>query len=274
MPLLSGPLIDCISSSLLVNPENGLPIILDVLGNPRVDNNGRRNIGAIQTLLAPFLSASSNRTGGTILLNWVPPLAPANLTGYHICYCPTSSPCSLDCSQSSGNACPYKVDVNDSMAVSVSISGLQNGQDYSFCVSGTNAQGPGPSSNVVTSTPYGQVTAPQVTLTTETIACNSLSVAWTEPNLGGFSLLEYAVIYFPTQKIEWRTTIETTWQNATIPGPLLANTEYTVCVVAVAINPTNGDLQYGNPGCLNATTACTVRPSVAGLRIKRKSLFT
>jgi hypothetical protein len=262
-PLLDGPLIDCIANAdtvnQLINPQDSSIITVDVFGNPRVDNNGRRNIGAIQNMLAPFLSVQNNGTdSGTILLSWVPPLQPANLSGFHLCYCPTSSQCNLSCSSTNlgSGQCPKWIDINNSMALSTTVSGLQNGNEYSFCVSGVKNGTYGPSSNVVAATPYGRLTAPKVT-STGAPGCNSLKVSWTEPSLGGYALLEYGIVYFPATNPGWSSTLEATSQSITIGGPLLANTEYTVCVLAVALG--NNGVVYGDPGCLNITTSCTVR---------------
>ena len=263
-PLLSGPLIDCVPDAntvnQLINPQDNSIIQVDVFGSPRVDNNGRRNIGAIQNSLAPFLSARDNGPSGAVPLSWVPPLQPGNLTGYHICYCPTSAPqCNLDCSSSDlGSAqCPQWRDINNSSALSATITHLINGNQYSFCVSGVKDGIYGPSSNVVKSTPYGQVLAPTVT-STDAPGCNSLNVSWTQPkSLGGYALIEYGIVYFPTNKPTWTSSLEATTQSITIDGPLLTNTQYTVCVLAIVLGPNS--IEYGEPGCQNVTTLCTVR---------------
>lgn len=261
-PLLSGPLIDCIPDAKnvnqLINPQDNSIIEVDVFGSPRVDNNERRNIGAIQNLVTPLLSAKDKGPSGAVPLSWVPPLEPKNLTGYQICYCPTTSPqCNLDCRQSQGiPGCAQSHDINNASALSVTISGLENGNEYSFCVSGVKDGVNGPSSNVVKSTPYGQVLAPTVR-STGAPGCNSLNVSWTQPSLGGYYFLEYGIVYFPTNNPTWTSSLEATTQSITIDGPLLANTQYTVCVLAIGLG--SNSVEYGAPGCTNVTTLCTVR---------------
>lgn len=67
-PNPEGPLIDQISdadgANQLINPIDGSPILLDVLGHPRT-SNGLRTIGAVQPVPAPLPLA-----GGTVALAW------------------------------------------------------------------------------------------------------------------------------------------------------------------------------------------------------------
>ncbi len=59
-------------ANALRNPIDGSCITEDALGNPRVDANGTRNIGAVQLILAPFLTVTD--TGdGTVDLSWTKP---------------------------------------------------------------------------------------------------------------------------------------------------------------------------------------------------------
>ena len=92
-PLDPGELIDrvpdaaCGQANQLLNPINGLCITKDALGNARVDANGKRNIGAVQLTLAPYLTVVG--TGdGTVDLSWTKPQvsSPSTITGYELRY--------------------------------------------------------------------------------------------------------------------------------------------------------------------------------------------
>ena len=64
-----GVLIDVVSdaqsggANQLLSPIDGTFITLDALGNPRVDANDRRNVGAVQLTLAPHLSVAGTVHG-------------------------------------------------------------------------------------------------------------------------------------------------------------------------------------------------------------------
>ncbi len=88
-----GVLIDVIAdagaggANELISPIDGSTITADALGNPRVDGNGRRNIGGVQLQLAPYLNVV-NTSDGTVDLSWSKPRDPDSgaISGYEVCY--------------------------------------------------------------------------------------------------------------------------------------------------------------------------------------------
>jgi hypothetical protein len=139
---------DCMSGGAkgLLNPIDGSCITKDVLGNPRFDGNGKRNIGAIQLTLAPSLQVTG--TGdGTVDLTWTrpkdPPPPSGAITGYAVFYRPVGS-----------TGAYLRVDVSGPDTLKQQISGLTNGTEYEFYVVGVNGSGDGPPSNLVKATPF------------------------------------------------------------------------------------------------------------------------
>ena len=181
-PAFPGELIDVIpASQVLINPITFLPIVLDVVGNPRNDANGDRDIGALQLALAPFLILQE--TGdGYVTLNWNEPLHHDGLAinSYEVRYFETASPGS-------------PTTVTGITGFAVDISGLSNGTDYTFEVRAIYT-GPeeGPWSNQVMATPYGPIGTPAVTATP---GDGQVELSWTLPDLGGREFIAYTILW-------------------------------------------------------------------------------
>ena len=164
----------------LLNPIDGSCITEDALGNPRVDANGKRNSGAVQLTLAPFLTVTD--TGdGTVDLSWTKPQfsAPATgITGYELRYRPTG----VGSWEPSIIFRPMKIRWRGQ------VTGLTNGTEYEFEVRATYAPGgEGPWSNNVTGTPFGPIGTPVVTAAPGTA---QVDLSWTEPSDGGHRVID------------------------------------------------------------------------------------
>ncbi len=143
---MPGVLIDAIpdaaagGSNELRNPIDNAPIALDVFGNPRVDGNNTRTIGAIQLTLAPHLVVTSVGRR-QVELSWNRPKDPdpaTPVTGYAVLYQPVD-----------GSIPERRVDLAGPDTLTATISGLIPGTAYEFTVVGVNASGDGPPSNAV-----------------------------------------------------------------------------------------------------------------------------
>jgi hypothetical protein len=140
-PVLSGVLVDAVpdatGANKLLNPIDGSTITVDALGNPRVDANGRRNVGAVQQSLAPFLSVTDERKT-SITVAWSRPLDPASgpITGYGLFY------------RQAGQSKWTRIDVAGAGTLSQKVTGLTPDTAYEFKVVGVNAVGDGPASNI------------------------------------------------------------------------------------------------------------------------------
>jgi hypothetical protein len=192
-PAFPGELIDIVPSGIpVINPITGTPIDFDVVGNPREDANGERDIGALQLSLAPFLSLTG--TGdGTVDLSWNEPLHHDGLsiTKYEIVY------------SESGSSGSTTITI-DPPALTNTISGLTNGTEYNFQVRAVYT-GPenGPYSNAVLATPFGSLGTPVVTA----VAGNKeVALSWTLPDLGERT--------FEAYKIMWRIAGTTDYTDA------------------------------------------------------------
>ena len=206
---------------------DGSEITLDVLGNDRVDGNGKRDIGAVQLNLAPHLAVAS--TGDMVVgLNWTKPLDPpiATLTGYEICYDTGADP-----GLSGEDSCPgTMIDIPGADTLTATVDYLANGTPYWFYVRRVNSFW----SNGVTDTPFAAIDTPDVTATP---GDREVRLSWPEPAAGGHpGPLLYSVVYRPVGTDAWiagpsflaaRTT--------TIPG-LKNGTEYEFGVYATAID--------------------------------------
>ena len=150
-PVLAGELIDiipdavCGQANQLINPIDNTCITEDALGNPRVDGNGKRNIGAVQLNEAPHLSVVGVGEK-TVDLSWTKPQTLAGLCGYRVTYR----------EKATGNN-ELSVSFTDPDKLSAQIDGLTNGIEYEFEVAGlvncTTTPGLGVPSNLVTATP-------------------------------------------------------------------------------------------------------------------------
>ncbi len=123
----------------LLDPETGQPITTDVFGSPRVDNNGRRNVGAVQMTLAPRIEVT--RPQQTSLdTTWTRPADPASgpITGYGLYY------------RAVGGGGYTRIDIAGADTTSRTLTGLTPDTSYESYVVAVNALGDGPPSNVVT----------------------------------------------------------------------------------------------------------------------------
>jgi len=207
----------------LINPIDGSTITLDVVGNPREDANGLRDIGALQLALAPFLGVSSSGDA-FVDLNWNEPLHHDGLTiiKYEVVYDET------------GGSSPTTVTI-DPPVLSKTISGLTNGTEYEFQVRAVYT-GPvnGPYSNTVKETPLGPIGTPVVTA----VPGNAeVALSWNLPDLGGRDFMLYT--------IQWRIDGTTDFMgaqafnnpaetNTTITG-LVNGTSYEFAVTVYAV---------------------------------------
>jgi hypothetical protein len=181
-PAFPGELIDVIpATEVLINPITNSLLTVDVVGNPRNDANGYRDIGALQLGLAPNLVVSG--TGdGSVDLSWNEPLHHDGLAinGYEVRYF-------LPGASSPAGA------VGGISGLGVNVANLMNGTDYTFEVRAIYA-GPveGPWSNRVTATPYGALGTPAVTATA---GDGEVALQWTQPDLGGRAFSAYTILW-------------------------------------------------------------------------------
>ncbi len=197
-PLDSGELIDrvpdaaCGKANQLLNPIDNTCITVDALGNPRVDANGKRNIGAVQLTLAPHLTVSS--TGDTTVdLAWTRPQDPdptKPVTGYKIF------------SRLSGSLDPFtETTISGANTLSTTIGSLVNGTEYEFKMVSVNSDGDIPvESNLVTATPLGPIGTPVVTATPGN---EQVDLSWTLPSDGGHVIDAYSILWRPAGTISW-----------------------------------------------------------------------
>lgn len=212
-----GALIDVIpeagtgGANELVNPIDGQPILLDALGNPRVDGNDRRNIGAVQLTLAPHLTLDA--TGdGSATLSWSQPLdSPTGpITGYTVFY------------REAGLGSWTEVAVPSPAITGFTVAGLTNGVTYEFEVAAVKQGGVGPRSNLVEATPYGAVQPPQPVATP---GVYQVELNWAVPAAGGYAISGYGVYYRLTGAATWTYFGETTDTSVNVTG-LQPGTDY------------------------------------------------
>lgn len=226
-----GVLIDVIAdagaggANELISPIDGSTITVDALGNPRVDGNGRRNIGGVQLILAPYLNVV-NTGDGTVDLSWSKPLDPNSgaISGYDLCYGSGTLPDPSLTTCVGGTV----MTVNGPDTLSTQVNGLTNGTTYWFQVRGVNPAA-GPWSNQVTAVPAGVPDAPVVSATP---AAGSVQLSWTIPNEQGSALTGYVVEYRPAGTATWLLTSFTGLGNAFTVGGLIDLTSYEFSVIA------------------------------------------
>jgi len=200
-PVLGGPLVEAIPSAgsgglnELLNPINGQPILLDTFGNPRVYSNGTRNLGALQNIDAPALSALP--ADASVLLTWAA-TPDGKMVGYEVCASGAVLPDPLI------GTCPGDLTTADAAEVQKTVNGLSNGAPYWFAIRSSG----GIWSQAVTATPLGTLGIPQPL--SATTGNGALQVNWSAPaELGGYSgQLSYSVLYRPLGSQIW------------IPGPV------------------------------------------------------
>jgi len=145
-PLVLGELIDVIDDGCVLNPIDNGCIEFDPLGNPRVDGNGKRDIGAVQLNEAPYLSVITV-SNETVRVGWTTPIDLEGLCGYRLTY------------RETGTTNDVSVDIIVPDTLSYQVSDLTNGIEYEFEVEGlvdcsTNPpEESGFPSNIVTATP-------------------------------------------------------------------------------------------------------------------------
>ncbi|MBW2543708.1 MAG: fibronectin type III domain-containing protein [Deltaproteobacteria bacterium] len=240
-PIAPGELIDVIDDAgpggthELMNPIDGDPILHDVLGNPRVDANGRRNIGAVQLVLAPYLHLDST-ADGSATLSWNRPADPPSgaITGYIVYY------------REVGAVDWWDVSVTNPAVTGFSVSGLTNGTKYEFEVAALGDAGTLPRSNNVRATPYGEIAAPQVSAVPGAYA---VALSWTPGEDGGHDITSYGLYYRPDGSTSWIPAGSTSATQATITG-LASEQAYEFGVQARATDPE----AHSDLGIVSATT--------------------
>lgn len=273
-PIVPGVLVETVPNAgagginELLNPIDGLPITVDITGLPRVYANGTRNIGAVQNVDAPSLSATSG--DAQVTLHWSPVPAGQAL-GYEICtsLTPLTDPLT--------GICPGTATSVGNSETSIVISSLTNGTPYWFAVRDT---APGIWSNVATATPMGPLGIAQPTATT--IGDGSVQVFWAAPaSTGGYTgLLSYNVVYRPVGTQTWILGPQGISPHTTLLGGLVNGTTYEIGVMAQTddggLSPTVGTitatpqaaptLSYATPSSWPQNTPLTLTPSVGQLQ--------
>jgi hypothetical protein len=251
-----GVLIDAVpnanGANQLLDPITGSPLTSDVFGNPRVDGNGRRNIGAIQTLLAPHLQITGVGNA-TAPLAWTRPYDPPSgaITGYNVRY------------RAVGDAtwgAPLTVAGPDTLTTVVT--GLTNGVDYEFQVTAVNGVGDGPASNTVTTKPLGPIGPPTVTVTpTE----GQARLSWTPPvEWGGHGAsTDYFVVYYVVGQRSSAQQLLVSGTETVITG-LSSGNQYEFCVYARALNWSTGSCNPVSATIPVAQATTTTAPTTTG----------
>jgi hypothetical protein len=234
----------CGQDNELINPIDRTCITEDALGNPRVDGNGSRNIGAVQLNEAPHLSVLAVGDG-TVNLAWTKPQdLTGSFTGYVLFYRPTG-----------GSFAQVFIQGPDTLTYQVT--GLTNGTEYEFLIdSFVDGAIGGFASNVVTATPLGTLQAPSVTATAS--VCQTL-VSWAEPDTGGFTISDYLVQHRAVGDIAWYTDMVPASELEKNVIGLSAETDYEFRVIALASDGT-----ASAPGTAQATTTKSGDIDVSG----------
>ena len=196
-PLVPGELVDRIADAVcdeanpandganaLRNPIDNSCITEDALGNPRVDGNNSRNIGAVQVNEAPHLAVVGVVSGG-VDLSWTKPKdLVGDFTGYVLFY------------RESGSTGAFtEVPISGPDTLTYQVTGLTNGTEYEFLIDSFVDGAPSVfyPSNVVTATPLGTIGTPSLTVTST--SCGSALLEWTQPDLGGHPFGGYTVTW-------------------------------------------------------------------------------
>jgi LPXTG-motif cell wall-anchored protein len=227
-----GALLDAVpdanGANQLLDPITGSPLTTDVFGNPRVDGNGRRNIGAIQTQLAPHLQIATIGNA-TASLAWTRPQDPPSgpITGYHVRYRIVGA-----------GTWGAPITVSGPDAVTTLVTGLSNGVDYEFEVTGVNGVGDGPGSNVVAGKPFGPVAPPAVTATP---GPGQVGLRWTPPvDWGGHGAsTDYYISYHLVGQQNSLGHLLVSGTETVITG-LAPGARYEFCVSGRALDWTTG----------------------------------
>jgi hypothetical protein len=227
--------IDC-STDPLINPIDNTAIDIDVLGNPRCDGSGRRNIGAVQTQTAPHLVV--NRIGdGLVDLVWA---APANcpdleaIGGYNIYR------------RLVGGSFGAPVVIDGAGTLSYSDTSVTNGEQYEYAIKarcgfvdaggGFTDISESAASNLAAATPIGPIGTP---VPTATPGDGQVDLTWTIPDLGGRTLLNYFITYFPVGTTDYG--FEATLTPAVTITGLTNGTDYQFMVFAITTSNESSD---------------------------------
>jgi len=267
-PVVPGVLVEAVSAvgNVLRSPIPPFDVITeDINGQPRLYANGTRNIGAVQNVDAPPLSASAGDS--EVLLTWSP-TPDGQQNGYEICSTTTVLTDPLT------GSCPTAVIPVGGSVVRATITGLTNGDPYYFAI---RVPG-GIWSQVATATPLGPLGAPQMPAVTT--GDGLLRLDWSAPaDLGGHpGPLSYFTLYRPTGNTNWLSGTQTTATTAQQTG-LINGTRYDIGVWALAadgaISPiAQGTgipaappvLSYASPGTWPQNTPLTLTPNVTPLQ--------
>ena len=224
-PTFPGELIDIIpNGSPLLSPISGANINLDVVGNPRVDNNGERDIGALQLGLAPLLALVST-SDGAVELSWNEPLHHNGLSivRYEVSYKDQGSSPTIE-----------SINIPN---LTKTIIGLMNGIEYEFKIraiyddSGTEIIGP--YSNIVLATPYGSFATPAIDALS---GDEEVTLTWSLPDLGGRLFESYIILWRVDSTTDYTggTTVLDANQTSTIITGLVNNATYEFSLVVKA----------------------------------------
>ena len=247
-PAVAGELIDVIpTGNPLLNPIDGSTITLDVVGNPREDANGKRDIGALQLALAPIISVKSI-ADAQVTIRWNEPLHHNGLTivRYELVH------------DVPGGSNPTTASTTSDLHT---VAGLTNGTAYEFKVRAVYDNGGteenGPYSNTVNATPYGPVANPALNAYP---ANGEVKLTWNLPDLGGRPFSFYALRYrlsgdanvIGNMPIYNSNTLEYTFTGLT------NGTAYDFSIVVGALDGTYSDEVFKTATPFTITNAPTV----------------
>ncbi len=252
-PLVPGLLVEAVPNAgfggvnELISPIDNLPIATDVLGNPRIYSNNRRNIGAVQNAEAPVLKA----TGGDakVDLGWNKPTG--TITSYEIC---TSASALAD--PFLGNCTGTSTAVSDPTKTAQTIASLTNGSPYWFVIRSVNGGTPGIWSNVATATPSWVPGTPVVTAIP---GDGQAALSWTTPSDNGSPITGYVVKYRPQGTATWTPWVFSGAGTTTTINSLTNGVTYEFEVSA--LNSSSADIGLGQgQGPFGVTTVTPAKP--------------
>jgi titin len=167
------------------------------------------------TIAAHNLAGAGAQTGAVVSTPFTVPNAPTGLTAV-----PGNSRVSLNWTAPTldgGRSIDHYVIYQDgnplvayAPGLTATITGLTNGQSYSFTVAGNNSAGIGPLSSPCTATPYTVPSSP--VLTTATAGNLNVTLVWTAPASNGYSPLTGYETCFGT------SVVNTTWTKFSTVG--------------------------------------------------------